>query len=113
MEIDVGFDRRRHVATRSGAAADVEQQATAMGELRRVVGGGEPGRRAVERPAHDVQVLHLLHVERRHGDALAAGIDQEALAAQQHHGLQHGLAADAKPVGELLLGDAGASLQFA
>ena len=36
MEIDVGLDDRRHVAARHGAAADIDQQAAAMREFRRV-----------------------------------------------------------------------------
>ena len=84
-----------------------------MGEFGRVARRGQPGGGAVERAAHDIEVAHLLHVERRHAHALAAGLDQEALAAQQHHGLQHRLAADAELLGELLLGEPGAGFQFA
>ena len=105
---------RRHVAARHGAPADIEQQPAAMREVA-ACSCAAASRAAApsSAAAHDVEVARLLHVERRHADALAAGIDQEALAAQQHHRLQHRLAADAELLGELFLGEAGAGFQFA
>ena len=81
----------RHTNTRL-APSDIEQQPAAIGEFRRVARRRQPRRRAVERGTHDIEVADLLHVERRDADALAAGLGQEALAAQQHHRLQHRLA---------------------
>jgi hypothetical protein len=113
VEVDVGLDRRRHVVAGGGAASDIEQQPAAVGEVARVVCGGEPRRSAVERGAHHVEVTHLLHVERCNLHALAAGLDQEALPPQEHHGLQDRLATDAEFLRQLLLGEPGAGFQLA
>ena len=81
MEVDVGLDDRGHVAARHGPPADIEQQPAALHEVRRVVRRGQPCRGAVERAAHDIEVARLLDVERRHADALAAGIRPGTLRA--------------------------------
>ena len=104
---------RRHVAAGPARRPTSSSSRPRCASSRRVVRRGEARGRAVERGAHHVEVAHLLHVERRHLHALAAGLDQEALAPQQHHGLQHRLAADAEFLGELLLGEPGAGFQLA
>src|SRR5437762_560047 len=67
---------------------------------------GAAGREAVEHRADFIDLGDRLRLERRHPQATATGIDDEAILLEQTQRLQHWLTRDVKRSSEFLLGEA-------
>ena len=66
---------------------------------------GAAGREAVEHCADLIDLGDRLRFERRHPQATAPGIDDEAILLEQTQRLQHRLTRDVKRSSEILLGE--------
>src|SRR5262249_46279198 len=79
----------------------------------RRVARAQPGGRALERLAHDVEFHHRLAVDPRHDQAVTRLVLEHAFRFEAPDGVAHRRAADLQPLGHLDLHDAPAGFEFA
>ena len=109
VEIDVGFDHRLHIAAARCTPALFDQARVDQRTPRR----GQPRGECVERTTHLVDPGNPFGVERRHQQAAAGRVEQQAVFFQQPQRLQYRLARHREALGQVFLRDAGAGRERA